>query len=239
MSQKRLVISGAVYELYEYAEPYFYNWPPEARTTNESISQSERLDERREDNLRVAKRAVRRIIEANVSVSGHLPKFVTFTFAENIADLDVGNRLWSAFAKRMCYEFGYALRYLVVVEFQKRGAVHYHALFFNLPYRKNLSDFLAEIWGHGFVNVKAVTKVKALGAYVSKYMTKHGHDKRLLGRKAFFTSRGLERPKEFRNADTIDKILARATILEASDRVYETRQFGTVHYSYKTIKIHG
>lgn len=235
-SNKRLVISGTSYELYLYSEPYFFNWPPDSRTTNESIAQTERDDERREDNLRVARRAIRRLVDANKDQHGQLPKFVTFTFADQVKDLDEANKQWSAFQKRLKYEYGYSMRYMTVVEFHKSGAIHYHALFFNMPFKSQLGDYLSSIWKQGFVNARAVHRVKALGSYLSKYLTKQGADKRLNGRKAYFTSRQLLRPIEFRNPETIDRILARATIIEATEMRYITRQFGEVIYSYKIIK---
>jgi hypothetical protein len=55
---------------------------------------------------------------------------------------------------RLNYHIGHALKYVSVVEFQKRGAVHYHAVFFNLPFIVN--DELAAIWSHGFIKINAI-----------------------------------------------------------------------------------
>ncbi len=71
-----------------------------------------------------------------------------------------------------------------------------------------LSDFgyikqrdLEKIWGNGFVwirNLLTANKGKSVdnvGAYIVKYMNKNNIDKRLMGKKAYFTSRNLVRPE--------------------------------------------
>ena len=71
-----------------------------------------------------------------------------------------------------------------------------------------LSDFgyieqkeLEKIWGNGFVWIKDLLTgnkgkpVDNVGAYIVKYMNKNNIDKRLMGKKAYFTSRNLNRPK--------------------------------------------
>ena len=70
-----------------------------------------------------------------------------------------------------------------------------------------LSDFgyieqkeLEKIWGNGFVWIKDLLTgnkgkpVDNVGAYIVKYMNKNNIDKRLMGKKAYFTSRNLTRP---------------------------------------------
>ena len=84
------------------------------------------------------------------------------------------------------------------MEFQKRGAIHYHMR----------SDFgyieqcdLEKIWGNGFVWINDLLKsnkgkpVDNVGAYIVKYMNKNIIDKRLMGKKAYFTSKNLKRPE--------------------------------------------
>ena len=93
---------------------------------------------------------------------------------------------------RLNYHVGHSLKYVSVVEFQKRGAVHYHAVFFNLSYIDN--DELAKIWSHGFIKINAIQHIRSIGAYVSKYLQKGVVDARLFNEKCYFTSRGLIKP---------------------------------------------
>jgi hypothetical protein len=84
------------------------------------------------------------------------------------------------------------LKYAVVIEFQKRGAIHFHVLFFNLPYIDQ--NILAKLWGKGFIKINKIDNVKNIGSYVTKYMSKDFGDSRLCGQKSYFTSRGLKKP---------------------------------------------
>ena len=64
------------------------------------------------------------------------------------------------------------LKYLAVWEKQKRGAIHYHIIFFGFPFI-NLDD-LNKIWGNGFVKINKidVDSKDNRGRYVSKYLQK-------------------------------------------------------------------
>jgi len=85
-----------------------------------------------------------------------------------------------------------SLKYAVVIEFQKRGAIHFHVLFFNLPFIDH--DKLSKLWRNGFIKINKIENVKNIGSYVTKYMSKDFDDSRLCGQKSYFTSRGLKKP---------------------------------------------
>jgi uncharacterized short protein YbdD (DUF466 family) len=90
------------------------------------------------------------------------------------------------------------VKYVSVPEFQKRGAVHYHAVFFNLPLINLRDEFqtgdFASNWEHGFIKAKKIAGVPNVGNYMTKYMTKDATDRRLVGRKKYFATRGLIQP---------------------------------------------
>ena len=106
------------------------------------------------------------------------------------------------FAKRTAH-----LKYSTVIEFQKRGAVHYHCVFYNVPYVPNLLHVLRNIWSHGSVDFSKVRRIKSMGSYLTKYMTKSNDDQRLNGKKSHFSSRGLKKPLVFRDEFKIADIL--------------------------------
>jgi len=143
---------------------------------------------------------LRRIVNANVNQWGDdvTSKFVTLTFRDNVNDLDEANREFRQFIKRLNYRvYGRKcseLKYTAVVEFQKRGAVHYHVIFYNLPYTK--ADVVEEVWGKGFIKINRIDDVDNVGAYICKYLSKDNDDERLIGRKCYFNSRGLKKPTE-------------------------------------------
>lgn len=126
------------------------------------------------DSLRKTFRKVRDLINTNLAVPENC-RWVTLTYAENMTD---PKKLYSDFSsfwkrfKRWCSKEGFGSpEYISVVEPQGRGAWHVHAFFIwqgIAPFVPN--EKLREIWGHGFVSIKAVNDVTNIGAYFSAYL---------------------------------------------------------------------
>lgn len=200
----KAIISGNVIEIYDYENTIKTGKDAEREHNNgrrgNSIVESwewetEKKQKNRADSLTKAKQTLRRTINANVHAWGEKPKFLTLTYENNFQDVAESNKNFKKFIMRLNYHLEIKLKYSAVVEFQKRGAVHYHVVLYNLPYVE--ADHLADIWGHGFIKVNEIDEVDNVGAYVTKYMTKENDDPRLAGRKCHFSSRGLKK------ADTI------------------------------------
>ncbi|WP_069650995.1 rolling circle replication-associated protein [Caloranaerobacter ferrireducens] len=141
------------------------------------------------------------------------PKFWTLTFAENVTDLQTANAEFTKFNKRLSYYlYGVhknVLKYICIPEFQKRGAVHFHVLYFNLPYIEQ-KEF-SKLWRHGYTWIESVNKkeeIEDFAKYVAKYINKEnskGEDnyeiyleKDLLNQKRYFCSRGLNKPSIYK-----------------------------------------
>ncbi len=192
-------------EIYDYSRGYISGYTlsddERANKGRKKDYKSSDYDENREKVLNRARTRLRRIINSNVNQYGKefTSKFVTLTFKENVTDLKQANYEFKKFIKRLNYHmFGVKesnIRYSAVPEFQKRGAVHYHIVFYNLPYLK--SDDVATIWGNGFIKINKIEHVDNVGAYVCKYMGKENSDERLQGNKSYFNSKGLYQPSEF------------------------------------------
>jgi len=232
-SRYRAIIAGRYIEVHEYEKPFSYNWSPQKTTSHTT----RRRDGRRADNLYVARQRLIQTIRTNVD-SDYLPKFVTFTFADNVKDVRTANVLWGKFCKKLHTRFG-KLKYVAVIEFQQRGAVHFHVLFFNMPYTRGLKKIIAELWGHGFVKVVALRHIRDVALYVSKYLTKDTHDIRLAGRKAYFTSWRLRRAVHLRNEVNVKALTAdlgaRRVDMELAD-TFESSRYGAVRiYKNKII----
>lgn len=133
---------------------------------------------------------VRRLALANF---GRGDLFVTLTFAENQTDVQEANRAFRLFIMRLRRRYP-GVQYLAVIEFQKRGAVHYHVLI-NQSYIDQ--DALAKIWGQGFVWINSISHVDNIGAYLVKYMSKEHSDSRLMGQDGYLCSHGLKRWETF------------------------------------------
>jgi hypothetical protein len=226
---QKLIISGNVLEFYVYENSIVRGYELNLGTRlGRSVEAS---DEDKQANralvLSRAQKRVRRLINAN---RGHDTKFITLTFAENLQDLDKANLHFNRFIKRLRYRFG-KFGWLVVPEFQKRGAVHYHMVTFGLGYVPN--SVLRNIWGHGFVRINRCDDVTNLGAYVCKYMTKHSGVDKLQGRKSWWCSRGLKEPEEILDPEIIRTRLAGLVPSYVAD--FESEHLGAIHYEQYNI----
>ncbi len=246
MSNKRLILSGNEIEVLEYEKPYFYNFAPSLRSGGNGSSASQDaplngeqfLEEkgRRADHLARTRAQLRRLITANATAWDCMPLFVTYTFAENITNLREANYLFGIYNKKLKRRLGRKVKYLTVPEFQKRGAVHYHTIYFDVPYIHGLKKILRETWGYGFIDLKTIRKIKNIGAYVSKYLRKDSGDIRLNRQKGYFCSKGLKQPYEMKNQKFIDTYLNNAILEEIASTKYRSERYGEIKYKqYKII----
>lgn len=228
-----MIVSGHVTEIVEFDKPVVIG-RNSSNALGRSIMASEvDKESTRYKTLRTAHQTLRRLINANVDAWGCTPKFVTLTFADNVQDIKTANHEFGKFRRRLEYELKFKVKYAVVIEFQKRGAIHYHSVFFNLPYIKN--SRLAEIWENGFVRINKIDDVDNVGAYVTKYMTKEAQDKakadRLIGQKSYFTSRGLKKPVESTDEKEIEQVTAALSHSKVFESYFENDYLGTIHYT--------
>lgn len=229
LSFEKLIVSGDLYEHFKYERPIVWNRNVSAR----SSARGYRSDaQRREDNLYQVRQQIRRLVECNNGRFGYPPVFLTFTFKENITDVTYANSIFHDFIRRLAFEIRKRPRYLAIIEFQKRGAVHFHCVFFNLDpvieLRERRERFIARLWAHGFIDIERIRNARVASAYVCKYLNKAVHDRRLIGRKAFFTSRSLFRPKTYLAKQSIDTILGSITIKSSKVDCYESYYLGSI-----------
>lgn len=136
------------------------------------IHEYEKNGERRTDNgqeLRQTFRTIRALVNTNC-VEPEKIRWITLTYAENMTDTVRLYKDFDMFWRRFKRRWGKA-EYLTVIEPQARGAWHVHLIAiwqYKAPFVPNLE--LAQCWGQGFVQVKAVTNCDNLGAYLSAYL---------------------------------------------------------------------
>ncbi|MFZ2539948.1 MAG: hypothetical protein WAX04_13795 [Oscillospiraceae bacterium] len=250
----RLIQAGKVVEIIEY-EKLVVEYSKIDKKINMTCQKNGRksmasVEDKQTNRMIVLYRArneIRRLVNTNVSQycdengNAYMPVFLTLTFSENIQDIAWANNEFRKFIKRLgnhiahdqCY-----LKYLAVIEFQKRGAVHYHLIIFNLPYMPVKE--ISEIWRYGYIWINAVDHVDNLGAYVVKYMNKDNDDERLAGHKCYFSSRGLYKPKEIKALTSSPQgqeiIKLRDTLAETipcrqmHTNEHESDYYGTIRY---------
>lgn len=132
---------------------------------------------------------IEKIIIRLINSNPDMNKFLTLTFSDNVSDLYYSNSEFLKFIHKVNYHVFHTkkriLKYLAVIEFQERGAIHYHVIC-NLPFVEH--DKLSSLWKHGFISINRIKDSKNddisidcdnVGAYVCKYMTKDNDDPRL------------------------------------------------------------
>ncbi|MDV4535914.1 hypothetical protein NNE64_12635 [Enterococcus faecium] len=204
----------------------------------ESIREEIKLSSRATSN-QIARNKVRRLVLANFN---NRSRFLTLTFRQNIQDVELASKTFERFVKYMNYDLkeeGKEFKYIAVIEFQKRGAIHFHLICDGLPMnRKGYRDKVRNRWrqairtvtgaegeGVGNIDLKKISHVDNVGAYVVKYMTKAEADKRLFGKKLYRTSQGLRKPVErIFNYDSLEELEKelRAFGVEGTKKVYQS-----------------
>lgn len=104
--------------------------------------------------------------------------FVTLTYPKNYPTARVAKAHLNSLRKRLEYKFNIKASGSWKLEFQKRGAPHFHILFFNLPFlpKRDLQVMWAEIIGDEtktvFTRIERIQSRKKAMLYVSKYIAK-------------------------------------------------------------------
>lgn len=205
------------------AKKIIYKTPKYCHITERSDYSQNRENNRRDDSLARTRTKIYQLVHCNTrAYNRHPPIFVTLTFAKNITDVKQANHDFLLFTQRLTRHVGHPLRHLSIIEFQTRGAVHFHTVFFNLPYIPYAQ--LQSIWGHGMTRIEKGSSIRNLSAYIAKYLSKDILDQRLKGHRVLKVSRGLVRPQIFTDPihdptlhhDIIQKV-------ESTTRIIETK----------------
>ena len=157
--------------------------------------------------LNTARNNIIRLVNSNKD----LLSFITLTYAENMKDLSQSKAdLHKCINKiqRNIKEF----KYLYVLEYQERGAIHYHMLC-NYPIdfecaksnrrkpqcqKEAETRFMYDYWPHGFVDIRNLQEEgnTNVGLYVSTYIVKSLQDVNMNGYRVYGYSRNLNKPIE-------------------------------------------
>jgi adenylate kinase family enzyme len=153
--------------------------------------------------VRKAKFNIINLVNANFKefkVRGFRPKYVVMTYKKNVQDWVLVKNDFNKFIKRVEWHVKRKvkkLEYLCAIELQRRGAVHFNVIFFNMPY-VYWKD-LIKLWGFGSVVPQELKDVDNVGAYVCEYFTKD--IEKLAGVRCYRKSRGLVKPRIYRGAE--------------------------------------
>lgn len=123
------------------------------------------------EGLRKTFKKIRELINTNFTGEKNELAF-TITYADNMTDNKVLYVDFKNFMKRLRYKYP-KVEYISVVEPQERGSWHCHILLKFIDLKKIYipNKEINEMWGNGFVTVKAIKQnVDNLGAYLSAYL---------------------------------------------------------------------
>ena len=189
---------------------------------------------------------IERLIDCNYNDKS---TFLTLTFGRNLEDLPEANKEFNLFIKRLKYYLKKldeaventedvkddetdenteddeakekeSLKYISVWERQERGAIHYHVILFNLPFIK--AKKIEEIWKNGFIKINLIKDEDKATGSVSTYLTKYfvkDIAERVREKKAYFSSRNLKKPKEWKQRLTDDEI--NEILIDDKDILYQ------------------
>lgn len=235
---QKLIISGGYFELYDYEITQRRDFTRKKKLISEKEDDDIEVGEKgnsegtkRTDSIHRTRTEIRRLVNSNTDFS----KFYTLTFKENLGEVTVANKRFNKFIMRMEYRYGKFI-YLAVIEFQRRGAVHYHFLC-NLPFI--IAKEIEKIWGHGFIKIRRIKHVTNLGAYFCKYLHKDMTDKRLFRKKKYFCSENIERPMEVYDKRVIEKLLTQYDLHERKpdyEASFTNEYTGKVEYKQFRVK---
>ncbi|WP_287712842.1 rolling circle replication-associated protein [Blautia sp.] len=203
----KIIETPTTKEVYFYENPIYTHSHTEAETnlpksikrkTFDEMSAHKQYDslKRKQKHYEQTRWEIARIVDCNFD---NKTKFLTLTFKENIQDITITNKDFKYFIQRLNYYLYQTkvqtLKYIATWEKQKRGAIHYHVIFFDFPYIPK--NKLQDLWTHGFIKINRidVDSKENRGRYLSKYF---GKDLELKEhkKKAFFKSQNLIMPTE-------------------------------------------
>ena len=191
----KLVVTQNSIELYQYSKVINSGSRKESDTRKGHGG-----DRNRASTLHKAKTKILRIVNSNTWTM-----MLTLTYADDVT-IEDSKKDVCKFVKQLRKMHPTEFKYLYVVELTKRGRPHFHML---VDIITDLSDihsyeqYLASIWGHGFIDVQRITNSKGAGHYISKYFTKDPVDTSC---KLYGYSRNCNKPIEIKCLDTRDSI---------------------------------
>lgn len=221
MGYKKIVAYGNMVEYYQYERDIneFALTKAQAtrRTRNEMSPDSEQdylreKKKRRSDTVNRRSIAFKRLVIANLSECAY-PVLITFTHQDNIIDSRVAGKNFNSFARIARSVWGKQVRYIAVPERQKRGSIHFHALFWGIPQSERVvgeerqTRVVAKMWKRGFVDMIITDGNEKISTYLSKYMAKAFVDDSLFSIKTYFTSRNIIRPVVLTDFESVGYIL--------------------------------
>lgn len=202
----KIISSGNRIELYHYTGNQEYGFEPRNKTGRKGKGMANNIQNKK-DNLNRARNKIIRYANCNPD----LLTFISLTYKENMQDLKLSKHHLHMLCKTIQKDYK-DFKYLYVLEFQSRGAIHYHMLC-NYPIiiktaktkelksqeHKELERMFRErYWSYGWVDIRHLGQEgnTNAGLYVSVYLVEELLNSDLQGSKCYGHSRNLKKPSE-------------------------------------------
>ena len=196
----KMVLSGNILEVRKYSQTQYFDIDTSSTARKKgSLSKEEQAKIKKKNDYR-ALRMIKRLLASNYFVDDTAAKFITLTFKDKI-DLKECKKCLNKYHKKLNYHYGYTAKYIAVPELQKRGTIHFHIIYFGLPYIKQAE--LKKLWTYGTTYIKAIEYGESSFNNLAEYILKS----KSISRNRYFTSRNnLKQPIEVRNDYVYNKI---------------------------------
>lgn len=236
--QVKAVLSGNILEIYKYDNRQWNHRNRKISKHNASMKDNEndinKID-RQKEYINKSKRDIRRLIEANLHQGKEYDKFLTLTFAKNVTDKEYCLMKYRSFIKSLQRAYK-VVKYITVVEKQKRGAFHFHIILFDFPYIDLTS--LNQKWQQGFTDIKIIKDNQftknghkyAFSKYIVKYLGKDFGGTTKKRERRYYKSNNLKSSIELFEND-VYSLLSKHGYYEDYHCSFENKYVGKVMYS--------
>lgn len=131
------------------------------------------IKENKDRSMRRTKSQIRKKI-----IEGELDHFLTLTYKENKKDVKACWLDWKRFIRKVTQKYP-NLKYLVIIERQKRGAIHFHAAVHGYMHANTMRALWLSVVGQGNIDIqrrKHNQSLHNLAKYITKYLTKQQNE---------------------------------------------------------------
>jgi hypothetical protein len=151
--------------------------------------------------------------------SGFFPRFLTLTVQENCLDREKIFYWFSLFRQLKIFVENFGTKYTLVLEHQKRGALHCHLIIYEPPKKFLPYAALGDAWTSCVgstqrlqIRIEKIDNPLNIAAYLGKYITKEFLEVPK-GKKVYTSSQGLRKPdKEIISEDELRELLVEKKI---------------------------
>jgi hypothetical protein len=188
-------VSGSYVEHMRFHKPYLYGYKKPSVCQNRLWGGN--LDGRRHDNVYRTKQNIIHKTMGNSDLKIP-PILLTLTYENNEINRSKALKDWAKFIRNLRIICP-TVSYLHVIEYQERGAIHFHAILFNVPiiFKWKIIGIWQDQLNHGFAFVKKTNGSLHVARYLTKYITKG--DLSDINQRYFSSSHGLDKTLIYRN----------------------------------------